>query len=66
MDKKYQGFRIYLKGKPRSVAMIDPEGATLDQAFRLAEWQFWAGRVERVISGEEERNPTGGSLHGGK
>ena len=55
MKKKYKGFRVYLHGKPRSVAMIDGGGATLDDAHKMAVWQFGADRVHRVISGEEER-----------
>lgn len=55
LHTKHQGFRIYLKGKPRSVAMIDPEGATLDQALEMAKHQFGRDRVDRVITGEEER-----------
>lgn len=55
LHTKHQGFRIYLHGKSRSVAMIDPEGATLDQALKMAKHQFGRDRVDRVITGEEER-----------
>lgn len=55
LHKRHQGFRVYLHGKPRSVAMIDGAGATLDEAHKMAVWQFGADRVERVISGEDER-----------
>ena len=56
LNKRHKGFRVYMHGKARSVAMIDGAGATLDEALKMARWQFGADRVERVISGEEERN----------
>lgn len=58
LHTKHQGFRVYLHGRPRSLPMIDPEGATLDEALKMAQHQFGADRVDRVISGEEERNDT--------
>lgn len=56
LHTKHKGFRVYLKSQPGSVAMIDGNGATMDEALEIARWQFGEANVVRVVAGEEDRN----------